>query len=117
MFNRLLALSLFLVIALTATANPLRPDPISTQPQVKSSTPKPVVRVVRLPILENIVIIGDYRKAIFQGNKEISEGNVIGDYLLLSVNQNSVVLKRGQQLKTLFLKTSGEVMITPVKED
>jgi hypothetical protein len=117
MFKQLFICLLLIGLAQPLVANPMRPDPLSTQPQVRSTTTKPVVKTVRLPTLENIIIIGDYRKAVFRSNREVSEGDMIGSFQLLQVNKDSVVLKRGQQLKTLFLKTSGEVSITPVKED
>jgi hypothetical protein len=115
----------YLIITLAFTvgisfthANPMRPDPITTQqPTVKSGNTKPIVRKPKLPVLINIVIIGDYKKAIFRGNEEIREGDLILGYQLSEVSKDYVVLKRGQRLTRINLKTPGEFSVTPADEE
>jgi len=108
-------LALLLAMPLIVAANPMRPDPKSTQ---GSSAPnKTAPAAPRLPRLTGIVIIGDWQRAIFSGQREQEVGDRIAGFTLIAISPTSVLLKRGGQTTQLTLQSSGEVLISPAQED
>jgi hypothetical protein len=117
MFRKLPLLVMCLVLANLSFANPMRPDPAAQTVKPAVTKTPTVVRAPRLPVLEGVVIIGDYRKAIFQGGQELRVGEQISGYTLSVIEAQFVQLKRGNAIRTLSIKTSGDFKITPTKED
>lgn len=103
----------------TASANPMRPD--SFNPPVAPSNNSGTTTQRRadppVPKLQAVIIIGDYRKAIFTGNREARLGERVGAYVLTTVEPSYVILSRGTLTKRLNLKTAGSTLVTPAKED
>lgn len=108
---------LFLCIGSVFSANPMQPDNMIPKVEVKTQAGKPVARVIAPPRLEDIVIIGKFKSAVFRGNKTVELGEWINGYRLTEVTPNYVVLTKGQRKEQLYLKAYGEVKITPAKED
>jgi len=107
--------ALLLVVPLTAAANPMRPDPL--QAQVSSVPAKTTRAAMRLPKLTAIVVIGDWRRAIFSGDREHKVGDRIGGFTLVAIDSTRVLLKRGSQTTQLTLQSSGKMLIAPAQED
>lgn len=117
MFKHSALLVMFTAVSAMAIANPMRPDPLVTEVKPIVTQKTTVVRAPRLPVLESIIIIGDYRKAIFQGGQELTVGEQISGYTISVIEAQTVQLKRGSAIRTLSIKTSGDFKITPAKED
>jgi len=108
------------LFAQISLANPMRPDPITEQsvkPQSTTNT-TPIVKAQRkLPRLSNILIIGSYRIAIFNGTNERQVGETIAGYKVIKIEATHVELRRGSKTTLLELKTTGELVISPADED
>ncbi|WP_320827273.1 hypothetical protein [Reinekea sp.] len=107
-------LAILLAVPLIGVANPMRPDPVAAPSGSASSGP---VAAPRSPRLTGIVIIGDWQRAIFSGQRERKIGDRIAGFTLMAISATSVVLKRGGQTIQLTLQSSGEVLISPAQED
>jgi hypothetical protein len=107
--------ALVLLVAGTALANPLKPDLMGSNNSSHTNTPR--VIAPRYPMLQAVVIIGDLKKAIFDGAREVQEGDRISGYTLTKVTANSVTLSRGNTNKILYLESTGDFHLTPVEEE
>jgi len=108
-------LAMLLAVPVLAAANPMRPDPVAA---LSGTAPgKTAVAAPRLPRLTGIVIIGDWQRAIFSGDREQEVGDRIAGFTLVAISATSVLLKRGGQTTQLTLQSSGEVLISPAQED
>lgn len=105
-----------LAFPVTATANPMRPDPTGSAPVQPETT---VTRKAppALPRLDAIIIIGDLRKAIFRSDQEITLGESINGYRLIDLDPESVTLQRGSVTRKLTLTTPGEFTMVPADEE
>ena len=101
----------------SALGNPMRPDPISAPTVTKSVAPAVVKQTYRWPTLDNIIIIGDLRKAIFNRSSEVKLGETITGYQLVQVEKDYVILQRGTTTKRINLTTIGAISITPTVEE
>ena len=98
-------------------ANPMQPDRLQPAPvSTTNITPKPVA-TIRWPRLNSIVIIGDYRKAIFNNDLEIALGDTQAGYQLIQVEKDHVVLQRAGKRQRINLPTTGATIITPAVEE
>lgn len=119
MYRRTLIMLLALIMA-HVTANPMRPDtaaPASNQTSnataPKVTAPKPP----RVPRLDNILVIGELRKAFFDAGNEATVGDTVNGYLVTQIEPDFVVLQRGNARSTLELKTPGEFSVSSAKEE
>jgi len=108
-------LAMLLAVPVLGAANPMRPDPVAAESAAVSS--KTAVAAQRLPRLTAIVIIGDWQRAIFSGEREQEVGDRIAGFTLVAISATGVLLKRGGQTTQLTLQSSGEVLISPAQED
>jgi hypothetical protein len=96
-------------------ANPMRPD--SASQSVTRTTQSKAVSSYRYPRLDTIIIIGELKKAVFNGNKEVKEGETISGFKVGNIASDSVTLIRGNKKKTLYLSSQGEFRLSPAKEE
>ncbi len=108
---------LLLLVFQCVSANPMQPDNI-TATKPATSTNKPIAaKTVRWPALSSVIIIGEYRKAIFSNTWELNLGESRSGFKLISVEADHVVLQYGNTRKQINLSTLGETKITPVVEE
>lgn len=98
-------------------ANPMRPDNMQPQVAPMKSTQVPTIRVAPKPILQDIVIVGQYKAAVFRGNKTVELGELINQYRLIDVTPSYVVIAKGQQKQQLYLPEFQQVQIRPASEE
>lgn len=114
MYKHTLTFIVFAVMSL-ALANPMQPDTADQRPV--NNRQSAVYVSPRYPVLQAIIIVGDLKKAIFKGPQEILEGEKIAGFIVSSITPDSVTLTRGDNKKTLYLKSPGEFKLSPVNED
>lgn len=115
--TKLIALSFTLTLlgASTAIANPMQPDGYVVKPKI---TVKKAAPVPKAPGLESILIIGDYRVAVFTNGEEKQTGELTKNgYSVDKIEPGFVVLKRGSKETILTLKNTGELVIKPANEE
>ena len=110
----LIAFALLSIGVSLAQANPMRPDP-AVKPSVTRS--QPIQRAPRLPKLEQILIIGDYRLASFNGGIDVRLGNKISGYTVSEITADYVIVTRNNKQTKLNLDNAGVMVITPVTEE
>ena len=117
MSKTILLFCVFVAAVGAPLANPMRPDPINSTPSNTTVAPTVVKQTIKWPRLDGVVIIGDYRKAIFNQTNEVLLGESIAGYQLVDVEKDYVVLKRGSTIKKINLTTTGALSITPSVEE
>lgn len=97
-----------LLVSPAIDANPMQPD----------NQPPPTVKSERkLPSLTAIVMVGDVKKAVFNGNREVSLGDLINGYRLVLVEPSYVVLRGSNGQKKIILKTAGAFVLSAAAEE
>ncbi len=114
--SKLISLLLTLFVVSLVQANPLQPDSFKP-PKTTSQSSTQTTSTPRLPRLQSIVIVGDVKKAIFNGSREVEEGSSISGYQVVEVTANAVTLARGNTRRTLYLKTTGTFNLSPAEEE
>lgn len=114
MFKNILLLIMCTTLSMMVWSNPMRPDSLSkTNPRTLSSESK----ASTLPKLKDIVIIGQYRIAIFSNERELTKGQAISGYTIDAIEPDFVLLRSGNRTKKLELLGVGDVTISPAKGD
>lgn len=112
MYRAPILFTLLCGVCLSAAANPMQPDYYQPQTKtVKRAAPAPAV-----PELRSILIIGNYRTAVFNSDStEKQIGESISSYRIIQIEPDYVVLERNGKQTTLKLSTTGELQIMPAK--
>ncbi|TXR54302.1 hypothetical protein [Reinekea thalattae] len=99
-----------------SSANPMRPD--TGKPAVTpTQKPTAVVSAPALPTLSSILIIGDYRVAVFTRGRERTIGQRINGYTVVQIEPEYIVMKQGTREVTLKIKSRGALSITPAGKE
>lgn len=117
MYNRSLLFTLLIsALAISAAANPLRPDTQRARPVTTTATAA-VAPVPSLPTLSDVLIIGDYRSATFNESQTLNEGDTINGYQLVEIHPQYVLLERRGNITAVELPVVGSLQISPAIEE